>query len=103
MSKWFLLVAAAERGALIPAAAVVAGTVLSAAYYLRAITAFFSPAETEPPHLRPHPVTGAIVMLLALLGLVLALAPYIDPLREGLLAVGSDTSSGARYIGRVLQ
>lgn len=103
MSKWFLLVAAAERGALIPAAAVVAGTVLSAAYYLRPITAFFGPAETEPPHHRPHPVTGAIVALLALLCLVLALAPYIGPLKEGLLAVGRDTVDGARYIERVLR
>jgi multicomponent Na+:H+ antiporter subunit D len=103
MSKWFLLVAAAERGALIPAAAVVAGTVLSAAYYLRPITAFFGPAETEPPHHRPHPVTGAIVALLALLCLVLALAPYIGPLKEGLLAVGRDAVDGTRYIERVLR
>jgi multicomponent Na+:H+ antiporter subunit D len=103
MSKWFLLIAAAERGALLPAAAVVAGTVLSAAYYLRAITAFFGPAETEPPHHRPHPVTGAIVVLLALLCLVLALAPYIGPLKEGLLAVGRDAVDGTRYIERVLR
>lgn len=102
MSKWFLLVAAADARAFVPAVAVAAGTVLSAAYYFRVLRAFFSPSETAPPHHRPRPVKNVLVALLVALSLFLAALPYIPTFRDGLFAIGSTAFDREGYIERVL-
>jgi multicomponent Na+:H+ antiporter subunit D len=88
-SKWLLLLACAEKGYLIPALFLLGGTVVSAAYYLKALGAFCSRAETPPPHRRAHSVSQGVVAFLAAFSLFLALLPWIPFTKEFLLALSS--------------
>jgi multicomponent Na+:H+ antiporter subunit D len=88
-SKWLLLLACAEKGYLVPAIFLLGGTVISAAYYLKALGAFCSPAETPPPHHRTHRVTQGAVAFLVAFSLVLALLPWLPFTKEFLLTLSS--------------
>ncbi len=97
MSKWFLLLASTRDGHIIPALAIVVGTVVSSAYYLKVLRAFFSPSDTPVPHHRPRPIYGRLIALLSVLCVLLATLPLIPPAREMLLSVGEHTLNGEIY------
>ena len=102
MSKWLLLLASTKEGHIVPALAIVAGTVVSSAYYLKVLRAFFSPSETPVPHRRPRPVSGRLVALLSVLCVLLAAAPFIPGASSVLFSVGDSAVDGASYRDVVL-
>nr|WP_321500286.1 proton-conducting transporter membrane subunit [uncultured Dethiosulfovibrio sp.] len=97
MSKWFLLLASTRDGHILPALAIVAGTVVSTAYYLKVLRAFFSPSETPVPHHRPRPVSGGLIALLSVLCVLLALVPLIPGARDVLFSIGESALDGEAY------
>lgn len=103
MSKWFLLVASTEEGYLFPAVAMVAGTVISTAYYLRVLRAFFSPSDSPLPSRKAYPVSGKLVMFLATACLLLATVPLVPVAREVFFSIGESAVDGDLYRSIVLE
>ncbi len=97
MSKWFLLVAALRGGHYIPALAITAGSVISAAYYLRVLKAFFSPGAARHPR-RKTPVLSGLVVMLAVACLAMGFLPFSQTLWEGLSSAGVQALDAAGYI-----
>jgi multicomponent Na+:H+ antiporter subunit D len=100
MGKWFLMRASAESGNILPALALGAGTVISAAYYLRVLKSFFAPGE-QPSRRRPAfwplAVSGALAACCIMLGLV----PFLSPLWGVFASIGDQTLDVAGYIAVV--
>ena len=86
-SKWLLLLACGEAGHLLPGLFLVMGTLVSAGYYLKALGAFCSSAETPPPHRRSHPIIQGAILFLALLSLLLAAFPELPEGKKFLLSL----------------
>lgn len=102
MSKWFLLLASTRDGHVFPALVIVSGTVVSSAYYLRALRAFFSTSDAPVPHHRKRFVSGGIVILLSALCVALAILPLIPWTRDLLFSVGEWAVDKEAYRALVL-
>lgn len=100
MSKWFLLAATLRGGHVVPALAISAGTVISAAYYLRVLKAFFSRGGVFHPH-RETPLSAGIVVMLAIFCLAMGFLPFIQPLWERLSSAGAQALDVAGYVRAV--
>ncbi len=97
MSKWFIILSSAETGTVIPALVIAAGTVISAAYYIRVLSTFMSPGEmssgdaSTPSSLKTRRRKGismAITGIFALLCLVVGVMAFSPFSREFFTSTG---------------
>lgn len=103
MSKWFLTLASLERGQILPALCLIAGTLISAGYYLKVLRALFAHGET-PPARHSKPAAHGGLIFLMLLCLVLAILPFLPDLWDNLNRPLIDAvMNRAAYIGRVIR
>ena len=115
MSKWFLMLASAGIGGIIPALVIAAGTVISAAYYLRILSVFFSPMESRVKESRtdagdiPEPVQKPrkrrtafiIASLFAAFCAAFGLLPFFAAPRDCLASIGESAVDTAAYVRAV--
>jgi multicomponent Na+:H+ antiporter subunit D len=106
MSKWFIILSSAGAGTVIPALVIAAGTVISAAYYLRVLSAFISPedersesASAAPPRrIRRKGISLALVTSFALLCLVLGATAFSPISREFFSSIGDTAVDVGAYV-----
>ncbi len=106
MSKWFIILSSAGAGTVIPALVIAAGTVISAAYYLRVLSAFISPedersesASAAPPRrIRRKGISLALVASFALLCLVLGATAFSPISREYFSSIGDTAVDVGAYV-----
>ncbi len=109
MSKWFIILSSAGTGTFIPALVIAAGTVISAAYYLKILSAFISPEEgssgdlppSAPRKPRRRSISFAIVGSFALLCLVLGVMAFSPFFRECFSSIGQTAIDVEAYVGLV--
>ncbi len=103
MSKWFLTLASLERGSVLPALCLIAGTLISAEYYLKVLKALFAPGDA-PPARHSRPAARGGVAFLVVLCLILAILPFLADLWGGLNRTLTEAvMHRAAYIGRVIR
>jgi multicomponent Na+:H+ antiporter subunit D len=112
MSKWFIILSSAEAGTVIPALVITAGTVISAAYYLRVLSAFISPKDepsenaeinnpATPRKIRRKYISLAIVWVFSFLCVFLGIMAF-SPFFRGLFASTGRTAVDVKaYVGLV--
>ena len=101
MSKWYLVVASVEKRSFLAALALVFGTVISASYYIRVLSVFYTPGEGSSEHESRRPVL-AIAALFSACCVVLGLLPFFTPIWELFVEVGSKALNTKDYIAAVL-
>ena len=109
MSKWFIILSSAGAGTVIPALVIAAGTVISAAYYLRVLSAFVSPGESDqedpfkssPRKVRSKIVSLTIVGSFAMFCLALGIMAFSPFSREYFSSIGRTAVDVGAYVGLV--
>jgi len=101
MSKWYLVVASVEKRSFLAALALVFGTVISASYYIRVLSVFYTPGEGPSEHESRRPAL-AIAALFSACCVVLGLLPFFTPIWELFVEVGSKALNTKDYIAAVL-
>ncbi|WP_198470091.1 complex I subunit 5 family protein [Acetomicrobium sp. S15 = DSM 107314] len=100
MGKWYLMLASVSAGNIVPALALAIGTVLSALYYLRILSAFYSPGDAPPARENPYwpfLVAGAFSVCCVILGF----APFFPPLWGVFSEIGICAMDRAGYVAAV--
>jgi len=107
MSKWFLILSSVGAGSVIPALVIAAGTVISAAYYLRVISSLISPEDVSSEDLPPLAPRGtrrgkrismAIVGSFTLLCLVLGIVAFSPLFRDFFSSTGRTAVDVEAYV-----
>jgi multicomponent Na+:H+ antiporter subunit D len=109
MGKWFIILSSAGAGSVTPALVIAAGTVISAAYYLRVLSSFISPEDVSPESGTPSvpvkirakgtslAIAGSFAFFCFLLG-VMAFSPF---LRDWFSSIGQTAVDVGAYVGLV--
>lgn len=101
MGKWYLMLASVDAGNIFSALALAAGTVISAFYYLRILSSFYSPGEAPPRRKNPYwplVVSGAFAVFCVALGMT----PFLPSLWNVFSDIGTCALDTAAYIAAVL-
>ncbi len=101
MGKWFLMLASIDAGNIVAALALAVGTVLSAFYYLRILSAFYSQGEA-PPRRKPFYWPLRVTVVFAALCVLLGFVPFVSPLWNAFTGIGTRAVDTAVYIAAVL-
>ncbi|MDT8284615.1 MAG: proton-conducting transporter membrane subunit [Thermovirgaceae bacterium] len=101
MSKWYLILASAGTGGVIPALIIVAGTVISAAYYIRVIFRFFAPGDAPGKGHPQRPFSLAVAVIFAISCAAFGLLPFTGAFRECLFSIGESATDVAGYLRAV--
>lgn len=101
MSKWFLTLASVESHHRMPAILLVAGTLISAGYYLRILAALFAPGK-EPEERKSRPFTRGAVAVLVSLCLFLSAVPFVPDLWGKFTTLGTWIMDNSGYIRAVI-
>lgn len=101
MSKWYLMLAATKAGNVIPALALAFGTVISAFYYMRVLSFFYSSGDPPPRQTYPYwnlAIAGACALCCVFLGIV----PLVPSLWKLVSDIGLNAVDTAEYISTIL-
>lgn len=100
MSKWFLTLASVEEHHFLPALLLIAGTLISAGYYLKILCSLLSPGK-EPGERKSRSFTRATVAALLILCLILTALPFSPDLWDGLTSMGASVMDSSTYLEAV--
>lgn len=101
MGKWYLMLSSVTAGNIIPALVLALGTILSALYYLRVLSAFYSPGDAPSARKKPYwpfVIAGAFSVCCAILGF----APFFPSLWGAFSEIGICALDKAGYVAAVL-
>lgn len=101
-SKWFLMAASSGAGSLLPALALVAGTVISSCYYLRVLRSLCSEPYKSPIATGPRHVSAVVLGFLAVMCVALAFLPVFPWARDVLFSSGNAAVDVELYRSLVL-